>query len=66
MAEGNKAILEEVRNLQNATSVMRSSMDEMSIGAKKINETSSMLNDFAHKMHDSIETIGSQIDQFEV
>ena len=66
MAEGNKAILEEVKNLQNATTVMRSSMDEMSIGAKKINETSTILSDVAHKMQDSINTIGNQIDQFEV
>ena len=66
MQEGNKAILEEVKNLQNATTAMRSSMDEMSIGAKKINETGTLLSDVAGDMQQSINVIGSQIDQFEV
>lgn len=41
-------------------------MDEMSVGAKKINETNTVLSDVANKMKDSIQTIGNQIDQFKV
>jgi len=66
MSIGNKQILDEVRNLQNATQVMKASMEEMSIGAKKINETGSALSEIAGKMQNSIEQIGSQIDQFKV
>ncbi len=66
MQEGNKAILEEVKNLQNATTLMRSSMEEMSIGAKNINETGNLLNEVSDKMKVSINTIGNQIDLFEV
>lgn len=42
------------------------SMDEMSIGARKINETGAALNDMAQKMEQSIGEIGGQIDQFKV
>jgi len=66
MSIGNKQILDEVRNLQNATLVMKSSMEEMSIGAKKINETGASLSEIAGKMQNSINQIGSQIDQFKV
>ncbi len=66
MAEGNKAILEEVHNLQNATGVMEESMNEMKIGAKKINETGEALRNIAAELEKSIEEIGSQIDQFKV
>ncbi|WP_407425502.1 methyl-accepting chemotaxis protein [Treponema sp.] len=66
MAEGNKAILEEVRNLQDATGVMQDSMQEMSVGAQKINETGEALRIIATQLSDSINEIGSQIDQFKV
>ena len=41
-------------------------MEEMSIGAKNINETGNLLNEVSDKMKVSINTIGSQIDLFEV
>ena len=64
--EGNKAILSEVRNLQDATGAIQSSMDEMSVGARKINETGAALNGIAGKMNESISEIGGQINQFHV
>lgn len=39
MSEGNKMILQEVSSLQNFTQAMQGSMDEMGIGARKINES---------------------------
>ena len=66
MSEGNKAILEEIRNLQDATTSMKSGMDEMSLGATKINETGAALSGIAAQMADAISDIGSQVDQFKV
>ena len=66
MMEGNKAILEEVRNLQDVTGVMQSSMEEMKVGARKINETGEALRGIAGQMKDSIIEIGGQIDMFRV
>ena len=66
MEEGNKLILDEVRHLQNATTVMNQSMEEMSIGARKINETGVTLNTISNKVKESIIQIGTQVDQFKV
>ena len=66
MSVGNKAILQEVSNLQNATTVMKTSMEEMTIGANKINETGEALNTISQKVRESIEKIGTQINQFRV
>ena len=66
MAEGNKMILREVQLLQNSSMSMAQSMEEMAIGARKINETGSALSGIAGKMSESISDIGSQIDQFKV
>ena len=66
MAEGNKAILEEMKNLQNTTITIKDSMNQMSNGARKINETGQALNGVSEKITESIEKIGSQIDQFKV
>ena len=45
---------------------LKGSMEEMSIGAQKINECGTTLGDVSGKMSDSIKAIGSQIDQFKV
>ena len=66
MAEGNKAILEEVQKLQNATDMMQASMEEMAEGAKKISETGNSLNDIANNMDKSIQAIGDQVDLFNI
>ena len=45
---------------------MKASMDEMSVGAQKINETGAVLTEVADRMKDSIIKIGNQIDEFKV
>jgi methyl-accepting chemotaxis protein len=52
--------------LQDVTLNIRSGMDEMKIGAKKISETTSGLADISAQMGNSIEEIGRQVDEFEV
>ena len=64
--EGSKAILAEVKALQDDTLSMKQGMDEMQIGAQKINETDAALSDISNMMTDSINEIGSQVDQFKV
>jgi methyl-accepting chemotaxis protein len=66
MSAGNKAILDEVKNLQESTIGMKESMAEMSAGAKKINETGKALMNVAQRVKTSIQSIGSQVDQFKV
>ena len=66
MAVGNRAILDEVRNLQDATFSMKTGMEEMSAGATKINETGAALSSLAKDMDESIRKIGEQVDQFKV
>ena len=66
MQEGNKLILSEVQHLQDVTINMKSSMDEMSVGARKINETGAVLTEVSDKMKESIIKIGNQIDEFKV
>ena len=66
MQEHNKAILNEVDSLSKATQNMKSGMDEMAIGASKINQTGVQLKDISDKVEDSIVKIGEQIDQFKV
>ena len=41
-------------------------MDEMAIGAQKINETGSVLTEVSDRVKDSIIKIGNQIDEFKV
>ena len=59
-------ILSEVKQLQNATAQMSQSMEEMSIGARKINETGAALNDVSSQIKGSINKISVQVDQFKV
>lgn len=66
MEEGNKMILSKVQMLQNATMTMTQGMDEMSVEARKINETGVALKGISSQMNDSITEISSQIDQFKV
>ena len=66
MSAGNQAILEEVKRLQDATMVMKESMDEMAVGAKKINETGAALSEISSKVKGSISDIADQIDRFKV
>ncbi len=66
MSARNEKIMREINTLQDATSTMNVSMQEMSVGARKINETGTALGDVSHKVQDSIDKIGSQIDLFRV
>lgn len=54
-------ILAEVQNLQDATGVMKQSMEEMSTGARKINETGAALSEISQKMQESINMIGVKL-----
>ena len=66
MSNGNKMILQEVQHLQAATLEMKGSMDEMSSGARKINETGAALADISSQVQEAIGKIGTQIDLFKV
>ena len=66
MSEGNKAILKEIHNLQDATSVIKDGMSEMEAGAKEMSDTSTVLSEISDKVGESINQIGTQIDQFQV
>jgi len=52
--------------LQSATLEMKGSMDEMSSGARKINDTGASLANISGQVQDAIGKIGSQIDLFRV
>ena len=66
MKIGNQMILKEVQNLQDTTVVIKQSMDEMSACTRDMNRTSASLSDISAKVHDSIQKIGQEIDQFKV
>ena len=53
-------------SLKETSLQMRQSMEEMSIGARKINETGAALTEVAGQMNNSISKIGEQVDQFKV
>lgn len=46
--------------------MIKESVGEMSLGAKKINETGASLSDISNEMKSSIKKIGVEIDLFEV
>jgi len=66
MAVGNKAILFEIQKLQDSTTGIKDSVDEMSLGARKIAETSEALDQIVEKIHESISSIGEEVDKFTV
>ncbi len=66
MKEGNAMILKEIQNLQNTTLVIKESMNEMSTGARSMNKTSAQLSEISTKVHNSIQQIGDEINQFKV
>ena len=45
---------------------MKNGMDEMGIGAEKINATGDALSEISTLMDESIREIGRQVDQFEL
>lgn len=66
MSSGNQAILREVSMLQKAAGSMKSNMEDMAAGARKVDETGTTLGEISKKVKDSIDKIGAQIDLFKV
>ena len=66
MSGRNAEIVSDMERLQEASSMMNTSMDEMSVGARKINETGSMLGEISVQVKSAIEKIGAQVDLFKV
>ena len=66
MTNGNKVILDEVRILQDVSMRISDSVNEMNIGAQKINETGQNLLEMSSAVGEAIQEIGKQIDTFEV
>ena len=57
-------IMNEMNSLQSLTSNMKTGMDEMALGAKKINETGITLSEISKDVQNAITNIGNQIDRF--
>lgn len=66
MTQASSAILSEVRNLEEASDAIKGGMSEMSIGAKKINETGATLSGETNNLSSAIEGVREQLGQFEV
>ena len=66
MSDQKDAVTNGMGHLRDATDVMKGSMEEISIGARKINETGAMLSEISSKVQDAIDKIGSQVDLFTV
>ena len=66
MSDQKDAVTSGMGHLRDATDVMKESMEEISIGARKINETGATLSEISGKVQDAIDKIGSQVDLFTV
>ena len=66
MSDRNKQIVQDMKVLSEATDMMNTSMEEMAVGARKINETGVTLKDISDQVKDAIGKIGSQVDLFKV
>ena len=66
MSAGNKAILDEIQQLQNATMAIKDSVHEMEQGAQQINENGASLSEITNMVNESIVQIADQIGQFKV
>ena len=66
MSAGNKAVLNGVHNLQTSTMVMRDQMTQMQANADKISDTGTALSAITDRVTETIQKIGTEIDQFKV
>ena len=66
MQSRNAEIMQEMETLYESTKMMNSSMEEMAVGAQKINETGATLGDISSQVKGSISKIGEQVDLFKV
>ena len=66
MSEGNQSILAEIHRLQDATTLIRRSMETMGGSVRQIDKNGSTLTEISGTMQNSISQIGKQIDMFKV
>ena len=66
MLNRNSQVVQEMEGLYESTKMMNTSMEEMAVGARKINETGATLNDISSQVKGSINKIGEQVDLFKV
>ena len=66
MESRNAQIVNDMSTLKENTELMNNSMNEMSYGARKINDTGASLSDVSALVKDSIKKIGDQVDLFKV
>ena len=59
-------VIKEMDILNNSASLMKNSMEEISIGAKAINDTGAALSEISDQVQEAIGKIGDQIDLFTV
>ena len=62
----NSTVLREMHSLRESSALMQEGMDEMSSGAKNVDESGGKLLDISKDVHGAIGKIGSQIDLFKV
>ena len=66
MQNKNSEIMQDMETLYASTKMMNTSMEEMAVGARKINETGATLNEISSQVKASIAKIGDQVDLFKV
>ena len=66
MAQGSNTILAEIKNLEDNSTSMRTSMQSLDGSVRKIGETGSVLDELSETMKASINEIGKQVDSFHV
>ena len=66
MNDRNAQIVRDMGVLSEATNMMNTSMEEMAVGARKINETGVTLSEISEQVKTAIDKIGSQVDLFKV
>ncbi|MDE7140700.1 MAG: methyl-accepting chemotaxis protein, partial [Treponemataceae bacterium] len=66
MNDQKNAVTDGMGQLSDVTAVMKSGMEEISIGARRINETGIALTEISGKVQEAIDKIGLQVDLFTV
>jgi methyl-accepting chemotaxis protein len=66
MNDRNAQIVRDMGVLAEATEMITTSMEEMAVGARKINETGVTLSEISDQVKVAIGKIGSQVDLFKV
>ena len=66
MGEQRVAVTNGMTQLSDATDVMKGGMEEISVGARRINETGITLSEISGKVQGAIDKIGAQVDLFTV